>query len=515
MPGIFNNRLKLGHIHFSIIYTLVVYVAFNVLTINKVVQWFNTDQGTDYAGLFAYLVFGYSFFLSSFLLFAHRKIIKLVASLLVIFSAAATYFIDKYDIAVDRSMIMNTLYTDSTEVTGLLSVYMLPYVLLLIVVPLFLIYKVDIQFNKSWRYLPVSLAVLVLSLVIGIGSVYSNYNSIHQAGNISHKSIIYQLVPVNVISGLGSAAINSYQDWYEKNKNPIVITGKVDKPDNLIVVLAIGESSRQKNFSLYGYKRKDTNPILSGIDGLIMLNGKAEIGSTLLALPEILEKNDIKLPAITSKLGINTACYVNYTLYDNCAEVGEVRVSNCAHDGKCYDEDVLPLLEKNLGNYQSGYGFVVLHLGGGSHGPTYRDRFPPEFQRFKPQCEDADVVNKCTREELYNTYDNTILYVDYVLGEIIGRLDKSGLPYVFIYVSDHGESLLEDGRIFHGMPPGMSLPPEQAQVPLIIKSSVPIRIDEQDEYPQNDIFDSVLELFTIQSDQVDSERSFIHRQEAG
>ena len=85
------------------------------------------------------------------------------------------------------------------------------------------------------------------------------------------------------------------------------------------------------------------------------------------------------------------------------------------------------------GATRSGYGFVVLHLGGGSHGPTYSDRYPPEFQQFKPMCNDADVANRCTLEQLYNSYDNTILYVDHVLGRIVQTLDRSGVPYVFIY----------------------------------------------------------------------------------
>ena len=95
----------------------------------------------------------------------------------------------------------------------------------------------------------------------------------------------------------------------------------------------------------------------------------------------------------------------------------------------------------------------MLHFGGGSHGPIYADRHPPEFQKFKPMCNDADVANRCTPEEVYNSYDNTILYVDHVLSEAIQRLDESGVPYVFIYLSDHGESLMEDGMMFHGMPP--------------------------------------------------------------
>jgi len=214
---------------------------------------------------------------------------------------------------------------------------------------------------------------------------------------------------------------------------------------------------------------------------------------------------------VVSRAGVPTSCYVNYTLYDNCAAVGETKVGNCGHGGKCYDEDVIPLLKQNLAGYSSGYRFLVLHLGGGSHGPAYADRHPPEFQKFKPMCTDADVANKCTLEELYNSYDNTILYVDFVVGEAIHTLDASGVPYVFIYLSDHGESLLENGMMFHGVPPGVKLPAEQAQIPLIVKSSVPISIDQRPEYQQPDVFDSVLDLFSIEADKFDRKGSFIRR----
>jgi lipid A ethanolaminephosphotransferase len=194
--------------------------------------------------------------------------------------------------------------------------------------------------------------------------------------------------------------------------------------------------------------------------------------------------------------------------------VGEVRVSECGHGGKCYDEDVIPLLERNLNTYVSGNRFVVLHLGGGSHGPLYRDRHPPEFQLLKPMCNDADVANQCTLEELYNSYDNTILYLDHVLGRILRTLERSKVPYVFIYLSDHGESLMEEGRVFHGMPPGISLPAEQAQIPLIVKSSVPISIIERAVYQQTDVYDTVLDLFTIQSEGFDKTGSFIKKRAA-
>lgn len=65
--------------------------------------------------------------------------------------------------------------------------------------------------------------------------------------------------------------------------------------------------------------------------------------------------------------------------------------------------------------------------------------------------------------------------------------------------------------MFHGMPPGVALPAEQAQIPLIVKSSVPISLVERAEYGQPDVFDTVLDLFSIQSTEFDRAGSFIKR----
>ena len=70
---------------------------------------------------------------------------------------------------------------------------------------------------------------------------------------------------------------------------------------------------------------------------------------------------------------------------------------------------------------------------------------------------------------------------------------------------------MEDGRLFHGMPPGISLPPEQSHIPLIVKASVPISIVQRQEYVQQDVYDTVLGLFSIETDIGDKARSFINR----
>ncbi len=507
---IFHTKyLKISHAYFCLIYSSLLYVIYNAINLEKITKWFQLNGGLDYAGLAAFLIVGLCAFIALFTLLAHRYTTKPLAIFFVILSATAVYFSSKYNVVIDSGMIMNTVNTDPVEVKGLLSSHMIPYFLFLILLPILLISYTQITFAKSAKYLLSSLKIIVLVLVVGVAALYVKFSSIHRAANLSKKYIIHTLIPINYIQSFGAIIQHSLKSYNTNHVKKVEFTGRVTEQKNLVVVLAVGETSRQQNFSLYGYKRQNTNPVLSKEKNLHLLNGVARIGSTLYALPEILVKKNVPLPYATSKLGIDTSCYVNYTLYGICDAVGETKVSKCGHGGACYDEDVLPLLAENLKSYTSGYRLIVLHLGGGSHGPNYHDRYPPEFQRFKPMCFDADVVNKCSLEQLYNSYDNTILYVDHVLGKITDKLDKSKLPYVFIYLSDHGESLMEDGRIFHGMPPGIALPTEQAHIPLIVKSSIPMSIVKREEYGQQDVYDTVLDLFSIETSIRDKDKSFI------
>jgi lipid A ethanolaminephosphotransferase len=497
------------HTKFVVAFPTLLYLVCNAFHAAKLASAFHGKDGLAVLPFAAYLAAGLCVFIALFALLAHRWTIKPAAIALTVASGAATYFIVKYDVVVDSSMVLNTLHTDATEVGQLLSWSMIPYGLLLIALPVFAILRCRITFAASGRYLLSSIAVFGIALVVAVAALYANFNGIHRAANISNKTIVYTLVPINVISGGISAASKSLRAQFSIESAELDIPARITRSRDLVVVLAIGESSRRQNFGVYGYRRRDTTPRLAGIDGLHLLAGNATRGSTIYALRQILQKDGMKLPALVSRAGVPTSCFVNYTLYENCDRVGEVKVADCGHAGRCYDEDVVPPLARALAGYESGYRFVVMHLGGGSHGPLYARRHPPEFLKFRPTCDDADVTGRCSTEELYNSYDNTILYVDHVIAETIGTLESSRVPYVFIYLSDHGESLLEGGRLFHGMPPGIPLPKEQADIPLIVKSSVAIDIDERQIYRQPDVFDSVLELFAIEAPGFDRKGAFI------
>jgi heptose-I-phosphate ethanolaminephosphotransferase len=87
--------------------------------------------------------------------------------------------------------------------------------------------------------------------------------------------------------------------------------------------------------------------------------------------------------------------------------------------------------------------FLVLHTRG-SHA-EYDKRYPAEFRRFEtPGASRAEAIR--------DAFDNSVLYTDWVLAELIAALRARGGPALLFYASDHGENLLDDagGLVGHG-----------------------------------------------------------------
>jgi heptose-I-phosphate ethanolaminephosphotransferase len=78
----------------------------------------------------------------------------------------------------------------------------------------------------------------------------------------------------------------------------------------------------------------------------------------------------------------------------------------------------------------------------GSHF-VYSRRYPETFARFHH-------AQPTYRDELVDGYDNSILYTDWLLNEIIAALAGSHRPAALVYASDHGENLLDDKAMLVG-----------------------------------------------------------------
>ena len=139
---------------------------------------------------------------------------------------------------------------------------------------------------------------------------------------------------------------------------------------------------------------------------------------------------------------------------------------------RCLDEALLQGLDIAPAQAKPGAGapadqLIVLHQLG-NHGPAYDRRYPDAFRHFKPVCATADLP-RCSREQIVNAYDNALLYTDHVLAQAITLLRSAGSTHdtALLYLSDHGESLGENGLYLHGLPYAIA-PEVQLQVPMLL-----------------------------------------------
>src|SRR5688572_32397340 len=103
-------RFQVSHLRFSMVYCLLLYVGCNALNLGKLAAWFRHGDGLDYLALVSYLFAGLCLFLVIFLLLAHRWTIKPLAIVLVVASGIGAYFIAKYGVAIDSSMLRNAIH---------------------------------------------------------------------------------------------------------------------------------------------------------------------------------------------------------------------------------------------------------------------------------------------------------------------------------------------------------------------------------------------------------------------
>jgi glucan phosphoethanolaminetransferase (alkaline phosphatase superfamily) len=150
-------------------------------------------------------------------------------------------------------------------------------------------------------------------------------------------------------------------------------------------------------------------------------------------------------------------------LYDE-PQISIIPGGSALYKMNTHDGVMLPYLDNVLAKPKKQ--FIVIHTSG-SHW-NYAARYPSEFEIFKPGCKDISTQTDqpgCGEPGLTNSYDNSIIYTDYILSQIIKRLgDKNAF---LIYASDHAESLGENGIYGHGT----HMVPEQLTITFIFWAS--------------------------------------------
>jgi len=407
-------------------------------------------------------------------------------ALFILLSAAAQYFILNFGIVIDRSMIANILDTTAAETRALIAPQLLLSLffsgVLMVALAFYIKLKKPASLFKSWLYRTASVVVSALLIVLVAMLFYKDYASLFR----NDKALVKSLSPSNSI-----VASWSWYSHHRLDNLPLVRIGEDARqhPARLtgakrnLTLLIVGETSRADNFSLAGYARK-TNPLLAD-DGVIFFPHTQSCGtSTAVSVPcmfsnmpragydESLASHQEGVLDILQRAGISVLWNENDGGCKGACDrvphqdMTRLNLPGQCIEGECYDEVLFHQLDDYI-NGLKGNGVIVLHTIG-SHGPTYSHRYPPGFRTFTPTC-DTNQIQTCSGEQLVNTYDNTILYVDYIVDKAIGILkshqDRSTTSLV--YLSDHGESLGESGAYLHGMPYAIA-PEQQKHVPLLL-----------------------------------------------
>ncbi|UYW75397.1 phosphoethanolamine transferase EptA [Pseudocitrobacter faecalis] len=454
---------------------------------------------------------------------------KVLATLFILLSASAQYFILTFGVIIDRSMITNILDTTPAESYALMSGKMILTLLFTAALFVALAWWIKIKpATRKWHEAGLrgaSVLVSVALIVMVAALFYKDYASLFR----NNKELVKSLNPSNSIT-----AINS---WYTHNKMdnlPLVRIGEDAKqktsmqngPRKNLTILIVGETSRADDFSLGGYSR-ETNPRLAQ-DNVIYFPRTTSCGTaTAVSVPcmfsnmprahynEQLAHHQEGLLDIAQRAGIQVQWNENDGGCKGACDrvphqnMNALNLPGQCIDGECYDEVLFHDLANDIDKL-NGDGLIVLHTIG-SHGPTYYNRYPKEFRKFTPTC-DTNEIQSCTQEQLVNTYDNTVLYVDYIVDKAIKLLQSKQDKFTtsLVYLSDHGESLGENGIYLHGLPYSIA-PDTQKHVPMLVwlsddyQKRYGVNYDclkkesTQNEYSQDNLFSTMLGILGVET----------------
>jgi lipid A ethanolaminephosphotransferase len=417
-----------------------------------------------------------------------RALMRAAASALFIVAALSSWFCSAYGAVMTKDMMRNVLQTDPSEVSGLLNSSFVGYFLLLGIVPAVLVWRIRlpaIPWRLQLRQRAIFIGAALVVIVGGLLASSANYAVFFR----EYKPIRYALMPAAPVTSL-VGLLSEHEG--RQPKQLVDLSGKVAHTGDphakpLLLFLVVGETARAANFQLGGYPRA-TNPRLQALDSVVYFDQVTSCGTaTAISVPCMFS------PFSRGDFDVDEASH--YTnLLDSLARGGfdiEWRDNNagckgvCARvaqrnyadrpdpalcqEAYCYDEVMLSDLPAKLEHLQRDTVIVFHQIG--SHGPAYAQRYPPQFERFKPACR-SNQLQQCTPESVINAYDNTIAYTDHVLAEqieMLARLDGQ-VDSLLIYVSDHGESLGEQGMYLHGMPYAFA-PQTQKEVPMLLWAS--------------------------------------------
>lgn len=218
-----------------------------------------------------------------------------------------------------------------------------------------------------------------------------------------------------------------------------------------IYFLVIGESQNTLRMSAYGYKLK-TTPWLDSMKNnpnlLLFQHAYACQVQTVPALSYALtaknQYNSVKMEQAVSLIDVAKAAGYQTVWLSNqvrfggwgtpvtvIAEEADQKIWINSHQGNTLDTEYYDgeLINRLQDIKRSDKMLIVVHLMGNHI--SYHSRYPAEFDKFKDEGKRSE-------------YDNSILYNDYVMQQLIDKVSQWPEFQGLLYFSDHGESVEQE-----------------------------------------------------------------------
>jgi lipid A ethanolaminephosphotransferase len=415
------------------------------------------------------------------------RLVRPWLALLLVLSAAINHSLNKFGNALDADWLRAVLATDWHEARDQITPDYLWPLLWQAVLPIAVMSRIAVT-RAPWTVLLrrrlIALLAALLAAVLALWMAFQPISAMVR----NHKPLRYLVTPANLLYGLGRVVQSSFQGAPAQQVAVGLDARRAAdaalRPKPPLLLLVVGETARAASWGLNGYARQNT-PELAALDVLNFNDVTACGTQTEVSLPCMFsplgrrQYDEAAIRSHESLLHVLARAGVDVLWRDNqsgckgvCAGLPTEQVDAKAHDslcskGQCFDEVLLQGLAERLAEGPATPRVIVLHQLG-NHGPAYYRRYPPAFRRYTPTCDTAEL-NDCTREQIVNSYDNAIAYTDHVLAETVRFLQAQSARYetAMLYVSDHGESLGENGLFLHAVPFAIA-PDVQKKVPMVM-----------------------------------------------
>lgn len=390
------------------------------------------------------LALGIASFWIIYLIGINKYVTWLLLPIFALGGATVSYYRVAFHATITPMIIDATLHTNGGTIAGVISWQLVFWLVVNLCIAIcFILWRNRIQnLSYSWIHALIALGLLVL---------YYNCN-----GRL-HISI-NQRYPYNVVHSF----IEYNKQQHQLNSERLILDYNIlSMPDSLDVIFVLGEAVRADHIQLNGYER-ETTPLLSARRNVVsMPHIYSEYTYTSTSVPLILSPADSIHPErigthysfihTFNECGYQCAWISNQdngrTYSSFIYESDTIIFPNASKSvfvfDPWFDEQLLPALDSQISHIHSKQLFVLHAIG--SHW-YYNLHVPSQWQYYQPITQNR-IVTDNSYEQIVNSYDNTILYMDVFLDSIVQRFKKRNA--ILIYLSDHGESLGEKGEYLH------------------------------------------------------------------